>query len=170
MARFDDVFQRVVGHEGGYSNDPRDPGGETKYGITWRTLNVAIARGIVPAGTTIKDLTLEQAKAIYRALFWSEIRGEELPPPLDEFLFDYAVNSGVKAAALALQAAAGALQDGDVGPRTIEAVRGKKALDLVRLVFVDRAMTFALSPNDQVFGRGWFARLFDQTAQALRSA
>lgn len=169
MARFDEIFQRVIGHEGGYSHDPRDPGGETNYGITWKTLELAIGRGIVPS-VKVRQLELDQAKAIYRALYWAEIRGDELPPPIDEFAFDFAVNSGIGRASTALQAAAGALQDGRIGPRTLEAVRTKKPIEIVRLMFVERAMSFALSPNERTFGRGWFARLFDVTAQAVRSA
>ena len=169
--RFEEVFQRVVGHEGGYVCDARDPGGETKYGITWKTLRRAQTLGVclVPATVQVKTLELEHARAIYRKFYWDEIRGDDLPRPVDEFTFDYAVNSGVERAAMALQAAAGALQDGDVGEKTIAAVRGKRPLDLVRIMFVERAMTFALNPNDKTFGRGWFARLFDLTVQALRT-
>lgn len=161
MSRFDTAFERTVGHEGGYVNDPRDPGGETIYGISRRAH---------PGAWALGRPTLEQAKTIYRDSYWTPLRCDELPIPLDEFLFDYAVNSGVGRAAMALQAAVGALQDGKVGPRTIAAVKAKPVRETLRLLFVDRAMTFALNPNDKVFGRGWFARLFDVTQQALREA
>lgn len=155
--RFEDVFNRVIGHEGGYVNDPRDPGGETKFGISKRSYpNVNIA-----------DLTVEDARAIYLSDYWGKLRADELPPPLDEFLFDFAVNSGVTTAAMALQGAVGALRDGSIGPKTIEAVRRHPLREVLRLVFVDRAMVFALSKNDAIYGRGWFARLFDKTTQAL---
>lgn len=161
MSRFDDAFERTVGHEGGYVNDPRDPGGETIYGISRRSHPQAWALG---------RPTLDQAKTIYRDSYWTPLRCDELPVPLDEFLFDYAVNSGVGKAAMALQAAVGALQDGKVGPRTIAAVKAKEPREVLRLLFVDRAMTFAMSPNDKTFGRGWFARLFDKTWQAFKEA
>ena len=159
MSRFDDAFERTVGHEGGYVNDPRDPGGETIYGISRRSH---------PGAWALGRPTLEQAKNIYRDEYWTPLRCDEIPPPIDEFLFDYAVNSGVGRAAMALQAAVGSLQDGKIGPRTIAALKAKDPREVLRLLFVDRAMTFALSPNDKTFGRGWFARLFDVTYQAFR--
>ena len=57
---FDQAFDRLIDHEGGYVFDPRDPGGETKYGISKRSY---------PA-LNIKNLDLETAKAIYRKDFW----------------------------------------------------------------------------------------------------
>lgn len=168
VTRFEEVFQRCIGHEGVYSNDPRDPGGETKYGITWKTLRIAIDRGIVPNTTTIKDLDLDTARKIYAAIYWVPIRGDELGPPLDEFLFDFAVNSGLNVAVLALQRAAGVLLDAHLGPKTLEAVRAKRSRDVLRLLFVERAMVYARSPKDEIYGHGWFGRLFDCTDQALR--
>jgi len=71
-------------------------------------------------------------------------------------------------AAMALQGAVGALRDGNIGPKTIAAVGRHPVREILRLVFVDRAMVFALSKNDTIYGRGWFARLFDKTTQALQ--
>ena len=158
MSRFDDVFARVIGHEGGYSNDPNDPGGETKFGISKRSY----------PKLSIAALTLEDAKVIYQTDYWDKIRGAELPAPIDEFVFDFAVNSGVQTASTALQGAVGALRDGNIGPKTIEAVKRTPGRNILRLLFVERAMVFALSPKDNLYGRGWFARLFDKTELALR--
>jgi lysozyme family protein len=156
--RFEEVFERVIGHEGGYVNDPRDPGGETKFGISRRAY----------PGVRIAELTLEDAREIYRRDYWQALRCDDLPAPVDEFIFDFGVNSGVATAAKALQGAAGALRDGKVGPRTVEAVKAKAPLELVRLLFVERALIFARHHELAAFGRGWFARLFDKTAQAIR--
>jgi len=158
MSRFDDIFERVIGHEGGYSSDVNDPGGETKFGISKRAY----------PKLNIRDLTLEDAKVIYQTDYWDKIMGPALPVPIDEFVFDFAVNSGVQAAATALQGAVGALRDGSIGPKTIEAVKRTPGRNILRLLFVERAMVFALSPKDNLYGRGWFARLFDKTELALR--
>ncbi len=160
MTRFEVAFERVIGHEGGYANDPRDPGGETKFGISKRAyphLNIA-------------SISVDDAKAIYLADYWNRLRADDLPQPLDEFLFDFAVNSGVPTAAMALQGAVGALRDGNIGPKTIDAVKRHPVRDVLRLLFVERAMVFALNPNDKTYGRGWFARLFDKTEQAIKEA
>jgi len=150
---FEDAFRNVIGEEGGYVDHPSDPGGETKYGISKRSYpNVDIA-----------NLTLEQARAIYKRDYWDRLRGDELPYPLAEFLFDFAVNSGVGAATKALQRALGVLPDGVIGPVTLAAARAKDPRHVMRLVFVDRALLFAGNANLDTFGHGWFARLFDVT-------
>jgi len=78
----------VLSWEGGYVNDPRDPGGETKYGISKRA----------HPDVDIKNLTIEQAKAIYREEYWNRINGDELTFPEALALMDFAVHSGVPTA------------------------------------------------------------------------
>lgn len=85
---FDEAFKIVIGHEGGYANDPKDPGGETKYGI---------AKKFHP-GLDIKNLTLDEAKEIYRSEYWEPAGCNGLPYPEDLIVFDTAVNMGVSKA------------------------------------------------------------------------
>lgn len=166
---FEQAFENVVGHEGGFQDDPRDDGNWTggKQGLgELKGTKFGISAASYPT-LDIRNLTVADARAIYLRDFWKPLRADELPAMLREFVFDFAVNSGVGAAAMALQTAAGALRDGSVGPRTIEAVRRHPPRAVLRLVFVERAMVFALSPKDRVYGRGWYARLFDKTVAAL---
>jgi hypothetical protein len=79
---FDKAFEFTVGLEGGYSNDPNDPGGETKYGISKR-FNPEV---------DVKNLTLEQAKDIYRRKYWLPAGCDEAQFPMDICLFDSNVN------------------------------------------------------------------------------
>jgi lysozyme family protein len=82
------AFAIVVGEEGGYVNDPQDPGGETKYGITKLEYpNVDIAQ-----------LTLAQAQQIYQRDYWNKIDADSLPWEMALVMFDCAVNQGVAAA------------------------------------------------------------------------
>lgn len=157
MFTFDSCFEKVVGIEGGYSNDLRDPGGETKYGISHRA----------HPNEDIKNLTLERAKQIYRADYWDKLGLDALPPELWLYLFDTAVNCGPDFAAESLQRAAGCLPDGQIGKQTQICVKAKGAHSLVRLMFVERAMRYALNQNDKLYGRGWFARLYDITYLTL---
>jgi lysozyme family protein len=85
---FDTAFNLVVGIEGGYSNDPADPGGETKFGISKRAY----------PQVDIANLTLEQAKAIYLRDYWHLCKCDELPADMALLVFDAAVNQGVSAA------------------------------------------------------------------------
>jgi lysozyme family protein len=85
MSSFDDAFDAVIGVEGGYVNDPADPGGETKYGITKRSYpNLDIA-----------NLTLDEAKAIYQRDYWNPLSLDTEPYSVALLLFDAAVNQGV---------------------------------------------------------------------------
>jgi lysozyme family protein len=152
---FQKVFKNVIGIEGGYVNNPKDPGGETKYGISKRSYPTV----------DIKNLTLDGAQQIYWDDFWSKLKCDRMNPQLAEFVFDFAVNSGTGTAAKAIQRAVGALPDGAIGPRTLELLTGKSPRHVVRLVFVDRFKVMAEAPAYEDSKNGWGARLFDVLAR-----
>jgi len=82
---FDKAFEFVLKWEGGYVNNPKDPGGETKYGISKRSY----------PNLDIKNLTKEQAKSIYYADYWLKAKCNDYAYPRDIIIFDTAVNTGV---------------------------------------------------------------------------
>ena len=146
---FDQCFAKLIGHEGGYVNDPRDKGGETKYGISKRAY---------PA-LDIADLTLDDAKAIYKRDYWDRAQCDRLHPDLAFQVFDGAVNSGIGNSIRWLQEAAGVAVDGVVGPLTVRKVGDMEPSVIVaryngvRLKFMASLSTF------DVFGRGWARRI-----------
>lgn len=148
---FDKAFEHVVGVEGGYVNDPRDPGGETIYGITRRDHPQAWANGTP---------TLEQAKAIYAKLYWTPVKADQLPWPLALFVFDAAVNQGVGTAIKLLQKTVGTVQDGVLGNNTLAAINRANQTELCSMFLADRALRYTGTRNFDVYGRGWFKRLF----------
>lgn len=87
-ANFERAFKLVIGFEGHYTNDPNDPGGETKFGISKKAF----------PELDIKNLTLDQAKSIYYDHYWKKVGCDVLPFPLDIIVFDTAVNIGTSAA------------------------------------------------------------------------
>src|SRR5262245_40282468 len=99
---FREVFDRCMGHEGGYVNDPNDPGGETKWGISRRSF----------PGLDIKNLTREAAADIYEVHFWSKIHADQLPDGVAYQLFDFAINSGIETSIRYFQRALGVADDG----------------------------------------------------------
>ena len=103
---FDEAFDILIGHEGGYVNHPNDPGGETRFGISKRAYPLL----------DIKVLTLDQAKAIYRRDYWIPAGCDRVPEALRFDVLDMAVNSGVKVAIQTLQRALGVRDDGLIGP------------------------------------------------------
>ena len=151
-APFQQAFERTIGFEGGYSNDPRDPGGETKYGISKRaypTLDIA-------------SLTLAQAKAVYHRDYWRAVRGDELPAPIAIEVFDAAVNHGPKQAIKFMQRALKVNDDGIIGPVTLGAVRRIDPAVFAARFNGERLMFYTELKTWPAFGRGWSRRVAAQ--------
>lgn len=149
MPRFRDYIERVLTHEGGYVNDPRDPGGETKWGIAKRSY----------PQLDINSLTREDAIAIYERDFWQRVQGDRLPGSFVFQALDAAVNHGIGNAVRWLQRAAGVADDGIIGPVTLAAVARQEAADLVLNFNAERLEFYAKLQNFDAFGRGWTRRV-----------
>tara|TARA_E500000305_G_C3918882_1_gene187112 strand:+ start:236 stop:709 length:474 start_codon:yes stop_codon:yes gene_type:complete len=153
MKNFDEIIEQVLEHEGGYVNDPKDLGGETKYGITKR---------FYPE-LNIKELTIEKAKQIYKDDYWDKNRVETLPQELWHIFFDMCVNMGRRTAVKVLQRAAvnrgrNIEVDGGLGPMTIKALKGVE-LDRVRAYRVKFYVDLITAkPEQEKFFLGWFRR------------
>lgn len=149
---FDQAFDRLIGFEGGYSNNPMDPGGETMFGITAR---VARTHGYTG---DMRSLTRDKAKEIAKAEYWTPCRADELPDVFKFDVFDGAYNSGVSQSIKWLQRAVGVDDDGRIGPGTLAAAQGANPLAIARyngqrLRFMTDLGTFGQ------FGKGWARRI-----------
>ena len=149
MGMFDYFIERVLTHEGGYVNDPRDPGQETRWGISKRSY----------PQVDIRNLTRAQAVDIYRRDFWQRVRGDELPREFAFQALDAAVNHGIGNAVRWMQRAAGVADDGVIGPVTLAAVQRAQAADLVLRFNAERLRFYAKLTTFSVFGRGWVNRV-----------
>ena len=153
MKSFNEIIEKVLEHEGGYVNDPKDLGGETKYGITKRFYPYV----------DIKNLTIEQATEIYKKDYWDKNRVESLPQNLWHIYFDMCVNMGKRTAVKVLQRAAvnkgrKIEVDGGLGPMTIGALKGVE-LDRVRAFRVKYYVDLITArPEQEKFFLGWFRR------------
>ncbi len=126
--------------EGGKSNDPRDPGGRTAFGVTQATFSHWLrARGA--AGRSVYSITPEEYSAIYRHEYWNAVGGDDLPAGVDLIAFDIAVNMGVGRVAPWLRQT-----------RALVAPARVKRLDALRCGFWRALRTFP------VFGKGWLRR------------
>lgn len=146
---FEQSFERLIGHEGGYSNNPADPGGETNFGISKRAYPMENIRG----------MTLARAKTIYLRDYWGPAGCDAVPDGLKFDLFDMAVNSGVTTAIRTLQNAVGARADGIIGPKTLQAINSIPAPRLVARFNGWRLAFMANTPQWDTFGRGWARRI-----------
>ncbi len=157
--RFAQALQHILKLEGGYVDDPRDPGGATNYGITQRTYDAwRASQGLLPRD--VRQIEEREVAEIYFERYWKACRCEELPPPLDVLVFDAAVNQGPATAVRMLQQVLGVKADGVVGPQTLRAVQAADLDEIVPLYLAERALRYIRLAHFDRFGRGWLKRLF----------
>ncbi len=163
MNIFDYALLFTLKHEGGYVNDPKDPGGETNHGISDRrdglTDGKADINGDRVPDVAIRDLTKAQAAAIYRRDYWDACCCDELPAAVAVAVFDAAVNLGCKRAAVMLQRAIGAKEDGAIGPVTIRQAKQYSPKLTAELINKYRTEFYRSLPTFSRFGRGWISRV-----------
>jgi lysozyme family protein len=143
--------------EGGYVNDPRDPGGETNFGISKRSY----------PRVNIKELTREEAVAIYHRDYWQAVKAQSMPPMIAVAAFDAAVNQGVSAAARLLQKAAGVTADGQIGPVTLKAIHDADPETLLVEFLGWRLHRYSNTNNAMTYMRGWANRILRLQSFAL---
>jgi lysozyme family protein len=163
------LFERVLEHEGGFSDDRRDPGNwtggvvgkgvlkGTKYGIAANTF----------PNVDIRNLTKDQAREIYRGLYWNAIRGDQLPSGVDWAVFDFAINSGTVRAVMALQRALGLADDGRLGPVTLAAAYRVDPRKVIAAICDERLAFMRRLKHWKTYGKGWSRRVAETRALAL---
>ncbi len=157
-------LEKILHHEGGYVNHPKDPGGETNLGVTKRVYEEW-------GGTKdMKDLLVEDVNPIYKKNYWDKCKCDDLPNGLDLCVFDFGVNAGPGRAAKFLQRMIGTTVDGGIGPNTLKAVESYveevgletsiENYQSARQSYYEELSTF------DTFGRGWTRRVEETTASA----
>lgn len=168
---FPSSLAHVLATEGGYVNDPKDPGGPTMQGVTqkeydlWRVANRQPVR-------SVRLIDPNEIEAIYRKCFWVACRADQLPSGVDYCVFDCAVNSGPHQAVKFLQFAVGTDADGFLGPQTLAAVNAADAGKLIDSISAERLGFLHALPTWTHFGNGWTRRVNDVkfTAKAMVTA
>ena len=164
----DAVFERALTHvlemEGGYDEDPYDPGGPTNFGITLgefvRDKGVELTSDNFAAmKAQLKAIPRATVRRIYHENYWQAAACPELPPGLALFHFDAAVNQGVAGAARMLQQAVGADADGEIGPLTLAAVASHPVEETLAAYADVRRRRYRSLPTFWRFGRGWLSRV-----------
>jgi lysozyme family protein len=146
---FETAVDFILDVESGLVDDPSDPGGLTKFGISQRAY----------PNLNIRDLTIDGAKAIYRQDYWNLCSCDKLPAGVALVVFDAAVNQGVGSSIRMLQPALNVPEDGVVGAATLSAVRAKAAPSIIAEMIARRSVAYALSTLVSRDGLGWFRRL-----------
>ena len=167
---FDEAFRRLIGHEGGYTIDKRDPGNWTGGAVGKGALNgtkFGIAANTYP-NLDIKNLTLAQAKEIYKKDWWDKLGGHGLHSAITFQLWDFSINAGKKRAIIELQQVAGVTADGVIGPKTIEAVNALDLNDVLLSFTAERLKFYTSLKTWPTWGKGWVNRVADNLKYAAQ--
>ena len=157
--------------EGGYVDNPQDPGGATNMGVTIRTLSRWRGRQVSKA--EVMALTRDEVWKIMKAYYYDVVRGDDLPLPVAVAAHNAAVLSGPSASAKFLQRALLQLGvqisvDGAIGPETVAAVATVEVARLANAFFDLQEAFYRGLPKFPVFGKGWLNRLNDVRKFAMR--
>ena len=154
---WDAAFNNVIQHEGGYVNNPNDPGGRTNLGVTQEVWEDWVGRTVTEE--EMRGLTVEKVQPLYKEMYWDKLMCDRLPSGVDYCVFDASVNSGTFRAAKWLQSTVGAKQDGVIGNLTINLAsltNPQMTIDkfcATRLEFLKALSTWP------TFGKGWERRV-----------
>lgn len=152
-------LQKVLVHEGGYVNHPKDPGGATNQGVTQRVYD-AYRVSIKQAKRSVREMTNAERDNIYRTRYWNLIRGDDLPSGVSYVVFDGAVNSGVSQSVKWLQRALGVTADGIIGTDTLTAIVNHHDHDVLIAKIINLREKFLRALKTfSTFGKGWMARI-----------
>lgn len=165
---FEACLAETLRHEGGWADDPDDPGGATMKGVTIGTFAQFKGRKVTKA--ELRAISDADLRAIYRRNYWDKVRGDELPAGLDLVAFDAAVNSGPARGARWLQQALGVTADGKIGPVTLDAAQKADAGFVVERALNNRMAFLRALKTWWKFGKGWTARVDAIRTAALRMA
>jgi lysozyme family protein len=161
IENWDKSFLQLMEREGGFSNDPRDPGGMTNLGVTKKSWEKWVKHPVDEA--EMRSLTHEKVKPFYKANYWDLIKGDELPSGIDYLTFDFAVNAGIGTSSKLLQRAVGVPDDGAIGAKTLEAVAKHDPKALLTEFSSRKAKYYEQivlnHPEQQTFLKGWNNRI-----------
>jgi lysozyme family protein len=150
MANFEIAFNKTMENEGGFSNDPDDHGGITKFGISKKSF----------PDEDIANLTLERAKQIYKYAYWDKMHCDEIiSQPLADKIFDLGVNLGCGRIVKIIQRLLDLVVDGIIGIKTIGAINNQDASSLLSDIR-EKVKDYYASLDQPKFIHGWLNRLY----------
>jgi lysozyme family protein len=167
MASFDLFLPILLRFEGGFVEDPTDPGGETNKGVTMATFRQCSndLLGIDPTSENLKALTVAQAGIIYRSLYWNKMGGDAFQlQDLANIVCDFYVNAGTHATILLQRILNGmgahVSEDGVLGPASLQALNGFDQSEVYRQYKQGRISYYQnLGQRFPQFVKGWLNRV-----------
>ena len=163
---FQECLDLVLKSEGGWVNNPADPGGETNLGVTKRVWVEYVGHPV----DSLKKLTKEDVAPLYELKYWRPCYCEVLPRGLDFIVFSMGVNAGPGRSVKLLQSAIGCVPDGVIGPRTRELISSSNGADIIKKFSTARREYYQSLKTFPIFGRGWLSRVDKEEQEALQMA
>ena len=165
-------FDMVIAHEGGFTNDERDPGnklsngrkGSTMWGCTQAVWERFVGHEVTQ--DDMKALKKDDVKPLYKRDYWDAVKGDDLPIGVDYAVFDFAINAGGSAARKMIQKALGVTADGAIGPATMKAIQEADGKELLEKFSHSKEAFYKSLPTFQTYGKGWMRRVADVQASA----
>ena len=168
MNNFKECLALVLKSEGGYVNNPKDPGGMTNLGITKKSLEEWLGHDVDEK--FMRNLTPEMAAPFYEQKYWRSCYGEVLPRGLDFIVFSMAVNAGPGRSIKLLQQSIGCVPDGVIGPATRRLISDSNSATLIAKFSETRREYYKSLKTFPIFGAGWLKRVDQEEQEALNMA
>jgi lysozyme family protein len=165
-SNFQECLDLVLKSEGGWVNNPADPGGETNLGVTKRVWEEYVGHAV----KTMKSLTKDDVAPMYELKYWRPCYCEVLPRGLDFVVFSMGVNAGPGRSVKLLQQSIGCVPDGVIGPRTRELISASNSANLIAKFSETRREYYRSLKTFPIFGKGWLARVDREEQEALQMA
>lgn len=168
MANVNELIPHILKWEGGFVDDPDDPGGATNMGITMRTYQLYCRRKGYPSPSVerLKAIDLDTFRDILKSMYWDTCKADDIQSQsVANLIVDWGWNSGTHTAVKRVQRLLGVKTDGVVGPITLAAINSRSPLPLFGQIKTDRMSYIeeicASRPANNKYKRGWYNRIKD---------
>jgi len=161
---WEQCFALILKNEGGFEDDPHDPGnrmpdgraGCTNFGVIQANWEDFVGHQVTHED--MRALTINDVNPFYRKRYWDTIKGDDLPMGVDYAVFDFEINSGGRAAK-ALQSLLGVTVDGQIGPTTVAAAQAADASSVIAGICETRLNYLKTLSDWDRYGNGWANRI-----------
>lgn len=175
MADFSSAFSATMQAEGGYVNDPKDPGGETYKGVArklnskwegWILIDLAKREHNFPTNLDGNAPLQAKIKTFYEVNYWDKVRGDDISDQhVAESIFDFAVNAGTATSAKLAQLTVNAEPDGVIGPATLQKINAEDPRTFLALFALHKIRRYTQicerRPDSKKFFYGWVKRTLE---------
>ena len=165
MNDYQECLDKVLKSEGGFVNNPKDPGGMTNLGVTKAVWEEFVGHPVSEAD--MRALTPEKVAPMYEQKYWRPCYGEVLPRGLDFIVFSMAVNAGTGRSVKLLQQSLGCVPDGVIGPATRSLISASDTPTLIAKFSECRREYYRSLKTFPIFGAGWLKRVDREEQEAM---